>query len=247
MIDASGDSNKTITNTGTIQATNNTAVAIESGNGNDTIDISGGTTSGVINTGGGTDTFNWNSGTFAGEVNFAGTNSNNQANIGDVSLANTRHITTASGAGNALTFTNTHGDNAKIGTLASDDLTTGTNIGTGWGTLTITGPQADMRIVDSLQLASKNIAVNNGATLRSGDRGDPTSTAASIGNYNVTTQGANSKVIFDTTGDDTLAQIYSGVISGDGNFERATGERQFSPPTIPIVVPPPLIRVALCS
>lgn len=223
VIDASGDSNKTITNTGTIQATNNTAVAIESGNGNDTIDISGGTTSGVINTGGGTDTFNWNSGTFAGEVNFAGTNSNNQANIGDVSLANTRHITTASGAGNALTFTNTHGDNAKIGTLASDDLTTGTNIGTGWGTLTITGPQADMRIVDSLQLASKNIAVNNGATLRSGDRGDPTSTAASIGNYNVTTQGANSKVIFDTTGDDTLAQIYSGVISGDGNFERATG------------------------
>lgn len=103
-----------ITNTGTLQAINDTAVAIQSGKGNDAIDISGGVTSGVINTGEGTDTFNWQSGTFAGEVNFAGTGGNNTANIGDVSLDKTRHIITAAGTGNALTFTNTHGDSAKL-------------------------------------------------------------------------------------------------------------------------------------
>lgn len=221
VIDASGDSNKKITNTGTLQAINDTAVAIQSGKGNDTIDISQGITSGVINTGEGKDTFNWQSGTFAGEVNFAGTGGNNKANIGNVTLDKTRHITTEAGSGNALTFTNTHGNSAKIGSLSSDNLTTGTNIGTGWDSLTISGSSADMRIVDRLQLASKTIAVTNGATLRTGDHGESTSTAATIADYNVTTQGAGSRVIFDTQGDTTAAQIYNGVISGDGKFERA--------------------------
>ena len=115
--------------------------------------ISAGITSGVINTGEGKDTFNWQSGTFAGEVNFAGTGGNNKANIGNVTLDKTRHITTEAGSGNALTFTNTHGNSAKIGSLSSDNLTTGTNIGTGWDSLTISGSGADMRIVDRLQLA----------------------------------------------------------------------------------------------
>lgn len=221
VIDASGDSSKTITNTGTLQAISDTAVAIQSGKGNDTIDISGGVTSGVINTGEGTDTFNWRSGTYAGEVNFAGTGGNNKANIGNVTLEKTRHITTAAGTGNALTFTDTK--DAKIGTLVSDNLTTGTNIGTGWDSLTLSGSNADVRIVENLSLASKTIAVNNGATLRTGDHVEPTSTAASIGDYNVTTDGPDSRVVFDTRGDNTAAQIYNGTISGDGKFERAAG------------------------
>ncbi|HBM9256751.1 TPA: autotransporter outer membrane beta-barrel domain-containing protein [Citrobacter freundii] len=221
VIDASGDSNKKITNTGTLQAINDTAVAIQSGKGNDTIDISQGITSGVINTGEGKDTFNWQSGTFAGEVNFAGTSGSNKANIGNVKLTETRHITTEAGSGNALTFTDTK--DAKIGTLASDNLTTGTNIGTGWDSLTISGSNADVRVVENLTLASKTIAVNNGATLRTGDHVESTSTAATIADYNVTTQGAGSRVIFDTQGDTTAAQIYNGVISGDGKFERAAG------------------------
>lgn len=221
VIDASGDSSKAITNTGTLQAINDSAVAIQSGKGNDTIDISGGVTSGVINTGEGTDTFNWRSGSYAGEVNFAGTGGNNKANIGNVTLDKTRHILTAAGTGNALTFTDTK--DAKIGTLASDNLNTGTNIGTGWDSLTISGSNADVRIVENLNLASETLAVNNGATLRTGDHVEPTSTAASIGDYNVTTQGADSKVIFDTQGDTSTAQIYRGIISGDGKFERAAG------------------------
>jgi fibronectin-binding autotransporter adhesin len=44
---------------------------------------------------------------FAGEVNFAGTGGNNKANIGNVTLDKTRHITTEAGSGNALTFTDT--------------------------------------------------------------------------------------------------------------------------------------------
>lgn len=223
VIDASGDSNKKITNTGTLQAINDTAVAIQSGKGNDAIDISGGVTSGVINTGEGKDTFNWQNGTFAGEVNFAGTGGNNTADIGDVMLDKTRHIITAAGTGNALTFTNTHGDSAKIGSLNSDNQTTGTNIGTGWDSLTITGSNADVRVVERLELASNTISVSNGATLRTGDHVESTSTAATIGNYDVETQGTSSRVIFDAHGDTSAAQIYNGVISGDGKFERAAG------------------------
>ena len=75
-------------------------------------------------------------------MNFAGTGGNNKANIGNVILDKTRHIITAAGTGNALTFTNTQ--DAKIGTLASDNLNTGTNIGTGWDSLTISGSNADV-------------------------------------------------------------------------------------------------------
>lgn len=202
-----------------IKAASDTAVAIQSGKGNDTIDISGGETVGVINTGSGQDTFNWNSGTLAGEVNFANAG-NNKGNIDNVSLTDTRHISTTAGARNALTFTNTQGN---IGSLITDNLTLGTNIGNGWDILTITGPQANMRIVDNLTLKSETIAVNNGATLRSGDNGDVSNTSATLGNYNVTTAGASSKVVFDTYGDDTNSQIYQGIISGSGNFVRATG------------------------
>lgn len=195
-------------------------MAIQSGKGNDTIDISGGITSGVINTGEGRDTFNWRSGSYAGEVNFAGTGGNNKANIGNVILDKTRHIITAAGTGNALTFTNTK--DAKIGTLASDNLNTGTNIGTGWDSLTISGSNADVRIVENLSLASKTLAVNNGATLRTGDHVESTSTAASIGDYDVTTQ-AQAAGLSSIPRDASAAQIYRGIISGDGKFERAAG------------------------
>ena len=128
-------------------------MAIQSGKGNDTIDISGGVTSGVINTGEGADIFNSRSGSYAGEVNFAGTGGNNKANIGNVTLDKTRHITTAAGTGNALTFTDTKG--AKIGTLASDNLNNRTNIGTGWDSLTISGSNADVRVVENLNRQAK--------------------------------------------------------------------------------------------
>lgn len=219
VVDASGDSSKTITNTGTILAATDRDVVIQSGKGNDIIDISSGNTRGIINTGAGSDQFIWNSGTFAGEVNFAGT-SNNQANIGNVSLANTRHITTLAGTGNALTFTNTKGN---IGTLLGDDLSLGTHIGSGWNTLTLTGAQADMRIVDSLTLADGTLTVNDGATLRTGDHRDASNTGATIGNYSITTNGKASNIIFDTQGNGADSQIYQGTISGSGNFIRAAG------------------------
>lgn len=219
VVDASGANGKSISNTGTIQAASDTAVAIQAGSGNDIINISGGDTRGVINTGAGSDTFNWDSGTFAGEVNFSG-NTNNTANVGNVSLASTRHITTAAGTGNALTFSGTKG---SIGTMAADNLSTGTNIGSGWDSLTLTGAQADMRIVDSLTLGSGTIAVNDGATLRTGDHRDASNTGATIGNYDISIGGTASRVIFDTQGHNADSQIYQGSISGDGNFIRAAG------------------------
>ena len=70
-----------------------------------------------------------------------------------MTLDKTRHIMTAAGTGNALTFTDTK--DAKIGTLASDNLNTGTNIGTGWDSLTISGSNADVRVVENLNWRAK--------------------------------------------------------------------------------------------
>ena len=96
-------------------------------------------------------------------------------------------------------------------------------LGSGWNTLTLTGAQADMRIVDSLTLADGTLAVNDGATLRTGDHRDASNTGATIGNYSITTSGIASNIIFDTQGNDADSQIYQGTISGSGNFVRATG------------------------
>lgn len=202
----------------------------------------------MINTGEGKDTFNWQNGTFAGEVNFAGTGGNNTADIGDVMLDKTRHIITAAGTGNALTFTNTHGDSAKIGSLNSDNQTTGTNIGTGWDSLTITGSNADVRVVERLELASNTISVSNGATLRTGDHVESTSTAATIGNYDVETQGTSSRVIFDAQVVIRQPRKFTTVsLAVTGNLN----VRQAGPRSLPTItatpVLPPLIKRGRCS
>ena len=72
-------------------------------------------------------------------------------------------------------------------------------------------------------MASKTIAVNNGATLRTGDHVEPTSTAASIGDYDITTQGAGSKVIFDTQGDTSAADLIAASSAATGNSNVRAG------------------------
>lgn len=234
VLDVSSNTNNTITNRGDLIAANggtallsgagSDAIFFESGNvtgnvlagdGDDTLQISGGSVASRIDMGNGSDTFTWNAGSLAGSVDFSGTQGNDRGNIGNVDLSKVTHVLTASSSGNALTFTDTHGAAAKIGSFGVDDLSKGTNIGSGWNSLTVTGGQADMRVVDNLAGVSA-LSVTNGATLRSGDNA-VTAGQHSIGNLNVTTAGANSKLVLD--GDSNT--IYSGVISGDGQLERA--------------------------
>ena len=234
VLNVSSDTNNTITNRGDLIAANggtallsgagsddlffvsgNVTGNVLAGDGNDSLLISGGSVASRIDMGNGSDTFTWNGGSLAGSVDFSGTQGNDRGNIGNVDLSNVTHVLTAASGGNALTFTDTHGAAAKIGSFATDDLSKGTNIGSGWNSLTVTGSQADMRVVDNLAGVSA-LSVTNGATLRSGDNA-VNAGQHSIGNLNVTTAGANSKLVLDGNSD----TVYSGVISGDGQLERA--------------------------
>ncbi|MFV0548892.1 MAG: ESPR-type extended signal peptide-containing protein [Limnobaculum xujianqingii] len=227
LINAGGSANNTITNKGTLQAVSDTALAIQSGSGNDVITLDGGATRGVINADSGQDRFVWNSGTFAGEVNFSGADGGDSAQLGNVDLFATRHLLSEGGTDSQLTLTDTHlwngaGPSAKIGSLTTDDLAKATNIGTGWNSLAVSGSQADVRIVDNLALSgtTPTISVTNGATLRAADNISD-ATKATLNNYDVATSGSTSKVVLDGT---SATQVYSGVISGDGQLERgATG------------------------
>ena len=217
VIDARGSANNTITNSGALTAASSTAQAVISGSGNDKMTLSGGTTRGEITLGSGSDSFAWSGGNFSGGVTFSGNDGKDSATIGNVNTSNTSHILSQGGTGSTLTFNNTHSGSgsALIGTLAADDLSTATNIGSGWSTLTLDGASTDIRVVDDLTLSGTPlINVNNGAKLRSGDSlSNPGQ--ASIHNYNVATSQAASLVSFDGA-DNT----YSGIISGTGGMER---------------------------
>ncbi|TNV21703.1 transporter [Buttiauxella sp. B2] len=241
VIDASGSANNTITNQNILSAANNTSTAILSGSGNDLITLNGGATTGLIAAGSGSDTFTWNSGTFDGAVDFTGGDGNDKALIGNVDLGATRHILSEGGSNNQLTLTNTNLWNGgagptRIGTLTTDDVATATNIGTGWSNLTVSGTQANVRVVNNLLLSgTPSIAVTDGGTLRTGDN-LVTANNATINNYNIATDGPTSRVVFDGT---SASQLYTGIISGTGELERAasgttilTGENTYSGNTL---------------
>ncbi|MCT4709420.1 autotransporter outer membrane beta-barrel domain-containing protein [Enterobacteriaceae bacterium H11S18] len=185
------------------------------GDGNDAVSIRGASSTGDIQMGSGEDSFTWAGGSYKGNVNFTGGDGQDSATFGAVNMANVAHVLSEGGSNSSLTFNNT---TARIGEFSVDDLAKGTNIGSGWSTLTLDGANTDITVVDDLLLSgTPEINVNNGATLRSGnsvsDAGD-----ATLHDYDISTSG-NSLISFD--GSNT--QEYGGVISGSGGMERIGG------------------------
>lgn len=223
VIDASGAANNTVTNSGTLSAASSTAQAILTGSGSDSVSLIGGSTIGEITLGSGSDRFSFSQGEFEGGVTFTGNDGNDQATLGNVSIADITHILSQGGTNSTLTLNGTHSavapGTANIGSLAADDLGIGTNIGTGWSTLTLDGAGTNVRIVDDLTLSGTPVInVLNGAILRSGVSSS-LSDELTIHNYNVNTSGSTSLVSFDGVTDPT----YSGVISGTGGMEYIGG------------------------
>ncbi|MCS2166870.1 autotransporter-associated beta strand repeat-containing protein [Scandinavium manionii] len=218
VIDATGSANNTLTNSGILKAASSTAKVIALGSGNDSVTLSdtGQQTQGEILMGAGNDQFNWSDGSLTGGVTFEGNDGLDSATVGSVDIADTTHILSEGGTGSTLTFEGTKG---SIGSLTADDLATGTNIGTGWSTLTLTGAGADMRVAKDLTLSGAPVInVNDGAILRTGDSATVDG-EATIHNYNIATAGSGAKISFDGSDD----QTYSGVISGTGGMERING------------------------
>lgn len=226
VVDASGSNDKIIQNDYVLEAADATQRVIQSGAGNDLVNLitAGASTVGVINTGAGEDAFRWTAGSFRGAVEFEGTGGNNFALIQQGDLGGVSHIMTPAADGNVLQLSGVSGANAKVGTLPTDDLSRGTNIGSGWNVINVLD-SSDVRIVGDLQMAgtapvlqvlSDSVARVGGHDLSSG----------SLGNQNVYLGDRTSAVIgtgtlvFDNV---SGSQTYGGVISGDGNVLRDAG------------------------
>lgn len=202
-----------VTNTGTLNAALSTGVAILTGAVANTINLSGGAVRGLVNTGDGADTVNWTAGTLNGEINL-GAGNGNTALIGAVNYANTRHVMADDGTtGNNLVFSGTT-TGLGFGSLGADDVTRGLNIGANFNNITLQNG-ADQRVIGNLAMqsaASTLVVADTASTLRVGGNG---ASAGSVLNRSIANNGT---VIFDNLD----AQSYSGVMSGTGNFTRAT-------------------------
>ncbi|WP_313120225.1 hypothetical protein, partial [Pantoea septica] len=154
-------------NQGDISTTYPDTPVVAGGATNDQLAFIGGSVIGEVDTGNGSDTLVVTGGTLNGSLTM-GSGANNQALIENVSLANTRHITTAGGVGSTLSFSNI---DASGGSLSADDLSKGVNLGAGWSTLNFTNTQ--WTLTDNLKLAHSTINIDRDSTLFAGNNVNP--------------------------------------------------------------------------
>ena len=121
-----------------------------------------GKVTGEVNTGNGSDTLLVTGGTLDGGLSM-GDGSANQATVQAISLNQTRHITSG-GADSTLNLSQL---NARGGSFRQDDLTKGTNLGAGWSTLNFIDTQ--WTLSDNIKLAHSTINIDAGSTLFAGD------------------------------------------------------------------------------
>lgn len=154
-------------NRGTITPGSARGVAVAGSNANDVVLLTNGAVLGDVNTGGGTDALQWTGGTLNGSLTL-GSGVNNSALIQSVDLGTTYHITNGGATGGVLTFDNI---NARGGSFSADNLSKGTNLGSGWSTINFINTQ--WTLTDNLQLAHSTINIDSDSTLYAGNGVNP--------------------------------------------------------------------------
>ncbi|PIJ59249.1 autotransporter outer membrane beta-barrel domain-containing protein [Erwinia sp. OLMDLW33] len=170
-------------NRGTITPGSPEGVAVAGSNANDVVLLTNGDVLGDINTGGGTDALEWTGGTLNGSLTL-GNGVNNRALIQGVDLAQTRHITNGGATGGALTFDNI---SARGGSFSADDISKGTNLGSGWSTINFSNSQ--WTLTDNLQLAHSTVNIDSGSTLYAGNGVNPVLAGGSSNSLTVNNGG----------------------------------------------------------
>ena len=170
-------------NVGTIITATPQTQAVAGSNADDVILLTEGDVRGDINPGGGSDTFRWSGGRLNGSLTM-GNGNNNLADISGVSLSTTYHLTSGSGSGNSLTFSQIDG---RGGSFSADDRRKGVNLGTGWSTINF----ADTRwtLTDNLQLARSTINIDKASTLYAGNNVHPLLAGGTAGSLVVNNSG----------------------------------------------------------
>jgi autotransporter family porin len=155
-------------NFGNITTANPQTVAVAGSNADDEILLTEGAVQGDINPGGGSDVFRWTGGTLNGSLTM-GNDNNNSAEVSNVDLGTTYHLTSGTGTGNTLTFNNIE---SRGGSFSADDLSKGVNLGSGWSTINFNDSQ--WTLTDNLKLAHSDINIGSGSTLYAGNSVNPT-------------------------------------------------------------------------
>ncbi|RPD99779.1 autotransporter outer membrane beta-barrel domain-containing protein [Candidatus Pantoea deserta] len=154
-------------NEGTIFTPDPDTVVVAGGATSDKIALLDGSVVGEVNTGDGGDTLILAGGTLEGGLAM-GSGPRNQAIVQRVDLGDTRHITSAGGAESTLNLSDI---NARGGSFADDDLSKGTNLGSGWSTLNFYHTR--WTLTDNIRMAHSTINIDSGSTLFAGDNVNP--------------------------------------------------------------------------
>ncbi|MDI9223268.1 autotransporter outer membrane beta-barrel domain-containing protein [Pantoea sp. EA-12] len=155
-------------NYGSIITANPQTVAVAGSNADDEVLLTEGEVRGDINPGGGSDLFRWTGGALNGSLTM-GNDNNNSAQVSNVDLGTTYHLTSGSGTGNTLTFNQI---DSRGGSFSADDLNKGVNLGSGWSTINFASTQ--WTLTDNLKLAHSTINVDADSTLYAGNNVHPT-------------------------------------------------------------------------
>lgn len=184
VVDLSNGSGTTFENQGDILASSSKATAVKGSTGNDRVFLTKGSVVGDVATGEGSDQFVFNGGTLDGSLTM-GNGNNNSALVDSVDVATTTHLTAGTGTGNTLTLNKIQ---SKGGSLQSDDLARGLNLGTGWSTINFTGG-SQFSLIDNLKLSHSDVNIDASSTLFTGNGVNPVIAGGTSKSVTVTNAG----------------------------------------------------------
>ncbi|HEY4146470.1 autotransporter outer membrane beta-barrel domain-containing protein [Pinirhizobacter sp.] len=184
VVDLSNGTGTSFTNTGTITARDHTGIAVAGSAGNDSVTLGGGALRGEVATGPGADSFTWTGGSLEGGLTM-GAGPGNTALVQGVDLADTYHLLSGSGSGNALTLSNIQ---SRGGSFASDNLAQGVNFGGGWNTIDFHDGTA-FTLTAGLKLAGSDVDIDGSSTLFAGDNVHPVVSSPTPLSANLTNAG----------------------------------------------------------
>jgi outer membrane autotransporter protein len=238
-----GDGNITVRNAGTITGGN--GIAINLGNGNDIIEVTGGQINGAIVTGTGNDQFTMSGGTVTGNINLG--NGNNAVTMtggqinGSIALgAGTDTVQLFTGATitgsidggggtNAITLDGT-GAGSFAGTISNFQTLTKQNSGTWEMSSSIAGATAVAVNGGTLVLSANNTYTGgttiSGGTLQLGNGGTTGSVVGNITDNGALAINHSNTVVFPgaISGTGSLSQIGTGttILTGDNTYTGGT-------------------------